>query len=237
MSKDYKQKKVILFIVEGITDRDSLAYMLEEYLVPLQIRFKIVNGDITTKNGVTSSNVIKHIDKMVDQVTNQIIRRSDILRIVHLVDTDGCFVDDAMVKDCCKKLFYDEHCIHAVNKGAITARNKQKQMNLKRIMNEHQIHKIPYSVYYFSCNLEHVLHNDANVETNKKVELADSFADLYENDIEGFVEFLSDQSFSVKGTYQSSWEFIQIDGHSLQRYTNFGLFLDEYRNYECARIY
>ena len=44
------EKKVILFIVEGPSDRAALGPIMEEYFNSEDIKFLIVHGDITIKN-------------------------------------------------------------------------------------------------------------------------------------------------------------------------------------------
>lgn len=57
------------------------------------------------------------------------------------------------------------------------ARNEQKQRVLYRLYPEKMIGKSPYAVYYFSRNMEHVLHNDArNLSDEEKANYADEFA-------------------------------------------------------------
>ena len=71
------------------------------------------------------------------------------------------------------------------------ARNEQKQRVLYRLYPEKMIGKLPYAVYYFSRNMEHVLHNDArNLSDEEKANYADEFADTYSQNPEGFRSFL-----------------------------------------------
>lgn len=68
------------------------------------------------------------------------------------------------------------------------ARNEQKQRVLYRLYPEKMIGKSPYAVYYFSRNMEHVLHNDArNLSDEEKANYADEFADTYSQNPEGFI--------------------------------------------------
>lgn len=47
-----KTKKVILFIVEGITDKTALGSVLDAILSNEKIHFAITEGDITTKDAL-----------------------------------------------------------------------------------------------------------------------------------------------------------------------------------------
>lgn len=41
---------------------------------------------------------------------------------------------------------------------------------------------------------------------------------------EAFLQFINDETFSVQGDYQKTWEFIMENGNSLKRYTNLAVF-------------
>ncbi len=57
----------------------------------------------------------------------------------------------------------------------------------------------------------------------KKEELADDFAVKYEDDIESFIQFISDPEIAVTGTFKKTWSYIEKDFNSLKRHTNLGL--------------
>ena len=46
---------------------------------------------------------------------------------------------------------------------------------------------------------------------------------MYKNNIDGFLEFISDSDFSRMEEYKDSWDFIKSDLHSLERFTNLGI--------------
>ena len=56
-------KKVILFIVEGITDEVSIGSIITKLNKNEKIYFQIVNKDITSDFGNDSSNIIKKMIK------------------------------------------------------------------------------------------------------------------------------------------------------------------------------
>ena len=95
-----KTKKVILFIVEGITDKTALGSVLDAILSNEKIHFAITEGDITTKDDVNASNVIRRSNEIVNFTQERYhFKAFDLLEIVHLIDTDGAFIPDTAVID------------------------------------------------------------------------------------------------------------------------------------------
>jgi hypothetical protein len=83
---------------------------------------------------------------------------------------------------------------------------------------------VPYSVYFFSCNLDHFICGDANLDKYKKITCADTFAREHGNDIASFAKYLHDDSSAVKGMSSTeSWDMIMDGCNSLKRYTNINL--------------
>lgn len=63
----------------------------------------------------------------------------------------------------------------------------------------------PYEIYYFSRNMEHVLHDRAeNLTDDEKEDLAFDIADQYTDQLEKFLEYLHDDGFYVCGTYKDT---------------------------------
>ena len=89
----------------------------------------------------------------------------------------------------------------------------------------------PYEIYYFSRNMEHVLHDRAeNLTDDEKEDLAFDIADQYTDQLEKFLEYLHDDGFYVCGTYKDTWEFIMDGNNSLNRYCSYWLsFLNSWK--------
>ena len=124
-----KIKKIVLFIVEGITDEISLALVLSKIIEKDKtVKFKIINGDMTAQTGVNSSNIhTKITDYIKEFVARDIYRKSDILNVIHLVDTDGAYISDNLILE--KDVYsieYTTQNIFAKNIHNIRNRNKQK---------------------------------------------------------------------------------------------------------------
>ena len=98
---------------------------------------------------------------------------------------------------------------------------------MDRLSSHSKINGISYNAYYLSCNLEHVLHNDANIDDNLKVEKAEEFSERYYEKESDFLDFIRAESFAVEGSYKESWEFIKQGSNSLNRYSNLHLVFED----------
>ena len=234
-----KSRKVCLFVVEGMADKTSLALPMQNlfrhFFDPAYVEFDIMNGDITadyrtkpdTIIGQLGSHIKKHLDKKK-------LKFDDLIQIILVVDTDGAFIPDDHVivgaRAYRKYPFYLDDSIVTANseeQEKIQVRNHRKVSNLKRIISLPKVREIPFCVYYFSCNMDHVFHNDANLDDNHKVSMAENIEDKFRGNYKGFIDYLSN-SFpkGVKCSYDSSWSFIEQGTNSLKRNSNFVLFLD-----------
>lgn len=75
--------------------------------------------------------------------------------------------------------------------------------------------------------MDHVFHNDANMDDDNKVSMAENIEDRYRENCEGFIDYLR-KSFpaGVEYSYHASWSFIEEGTNSLKRNSNFVLFLN-----------
>jgi len=222
-------RKLILFLVEGITEEISFGLIFSEIFEDKEIEFQIARGDITTRNGVNSRNVIEVInEEVLSFLDKEHYNKGDILEIIHLLDTDGAYISENLIEKHDKdKIYYygDKLCTrHPEN---TKKRNNKKSSIMDRLSRHSKINGIPYNAYYLSCNLEHVLHNDANVDDNQKVDKAEEFSDSYfERELE-FLDFIRKDSFAVEGEYEETWEFIKQGSNSLNRYSNLHLVFED----------
>lgn len=221
-------KKVILFIVEGITEKNSLSLILSRLLPDKKIIFHIIMGDITSDKYTTIQNCINKLDDKIKTVINEYkYKKTDILEVIHLADTDGTYIKNEFVKEhSTDNIIYKLDCMLTNRVDLTIARNQKKSNILNKLSTTSKINTIPYFIYYFSCNLEHVLHNKQNLDDNLKSKYSEDFQDeYYENEAE-FKNFIQNNDFSVKGDYRATWNFIKTDNNSLKRFSNFGLFFE-----------
>lgn len=226
-----KTKRVILFIVEGITDQTALGNVLTSLLNSETVRFAMTDGDITTNNSVNPGNVVNRVNAIVKAALQKnAFKMSDLNNIVHLIDTDGAFIPDAAVeeKSDASHIEYTENTIQTAHLKPTLKRNAQKKSLVGILRGKSEISKKPYKMFYFSRNMEHALHDESReLTTDEKMVLAEQFDDSYADRPQDFVEYLRSGGFAAPGNYEDSWKFINEGTHSLERWSNFHVFFDK----------
>ena len=224
-----KSKKVILFIVEGPSDESALNAIFSKIFDQNKVYVYIVHGDITVRNGVTPQNIISEVNELVKtHMSIYGLRKKDMLKVVHIMDTDGAYVSDTAVKEDLKisKSFYSSCKINTNNRMNIINRNKQKRANMDKLSLKTKIADIPYLAIYMSCNLDHVLFNKLNISDSEKKKESIKFAKKYKNDTDAFLSFIKESDFSVQGTRKETWAYIKINLNSLNRHTNLNIIFE-----------
>ena len=74
--------------------------------------------------------------------------------------------------------------------------------------------------------MEHVLHNEQNLDDSLKTKYSYDFEDEYYGKELEFKNFIQNSEFSVKGSYKETWDFIKVNNNSLNRFSNLGLFFE-----------
>lgn len=223
-----KRKKVVLFIVEGPSDQSALELVLSKVFDQNRIFVQIAYGDITSDSKSNPSNIVKKVNDLIKMNINRNrYSKSDMLQVIHLMDTDGTYIKEDAVKEVptASQTIYGPTQIIAPNKEGIVARNRQKAANMDKLATLPAIGGIPYLALYMSCNLDHVLYNKVNSTDKDKQMDAFKFAKQYRNDIPAFVRFITESDFSVMGVRSDTWDFIRDGLHSLERHTNLGICL------------
>lgn len=221
------RKQIVLIIVEGPSDEQALALALSNIFNPDQIKVEVLHYDITSDHFSESANIVTKVNDVIKGYlnNNKYIKKKDVKQIIHIMDTDGAFIsDEYIIEDkSVSSSQYDTEYITTNNKKNLELRNRRKSQNMIRLMSTHAISQIPYAAYYMSCNLDHVLYNKLNSTDDMKENDAYTFAKKYRDDPDGFRRFICESGFSVQGSYKESWEFIQKERHSLERFTNLGI--------------
>lgn len=219
-----KEKKVMIFIVEGPSDESAIGTVIKEYFSSAEVKFYVVHGDITVKDRADHGTILKRINTCIDEIQRRYrYEDGDIIRIVHLTDLDGAFADDQVIqkKEAGPTEYYPDHIV-TTDVEALEKRNRTKAELLYKLSSTGKIRGIPYRIYYMSCNLEHVLYNELReFSDSEKWERSDRFAERFEGNVGEFISMISNGEVAVDGSYRETWKFIEKGEHSLERYTNF----------------
>lgn len=199
---------------------------MKEYFSSNEVQFIVVHGDITLKEYVSGDNILNKINEQIEGVKSRYrYSQDDFIKIIHIVDMDGVYIPDTDIieADVEEIQYYEDH-IDAKSTRTIVERNKRKGNILYKLRKTGKVNGIPYRIYFNSCNLEHVLYGELkDYSDEEKQILSDDFADRYDGKVEEFIEFIWTSNMAVQGTYQKTWDFIEKDKNSLNRYTNMHL--------------
>lgn len=231
--KPLARRKIVFVIVEGPSDETALGIALNQVFDKESVYVHIMHGDITTRKGVNPQNIIAKVgNEIKSYAKSNHFKQTDFKQIIHIVDTDAVYLlEDKIFEDSSdSKISYQDDGIHTNDKNKVLSRNDQKAENLLRLRTCGNVWKIPYRVYYMSCNLDHVLYDKRNSSDEEKENNAYNFAKLYRKDVTAFMEYICDSPFSVNGDFKKSWEFIEKDMHSIERHTNLPICLLEVIN-------
>lgn len=227
------RKKIVFIIVEGPSDDEALGVILNRLYDKNAVHLEIVHGDITSERSVTPKNIAAKIGNLVrGYAAANHYKAADFQEVIHLIDMDGAYISEDFVAEDAKmeKPFYAEEEIRTARPEQLIERNRRKSENINRICFMNRVwNSLPYSVYYMSVNLDHVLYNKPNSTDEEKERNAYLFAKKYKDHLDDFLSFISDSEFSVCQDYKQSWEYIREGKHSLERYTNLGICFKEIR--------
>ncbi len=221
------KRKVVFVIVEGPSDRHALGVLLSNLYDKDQIFIYVTHGDITSSWEVTPANIASKICTYVKEYKSMnYFKKGDFKEVIHIVDMDGAYVpDEAIIHDeNAIKVIYSTKEIHTCNPEMIVNRNQHKRANIERLKSMRYVWStIPYSVYYMSCNLDHVLYNKLNSSDEEKEADSLKFAQKYEHDVSGFISMINESELAPEKDYHKSWQYITEQLHSLERHTNLGI--------------
>ena len=236
-------KKFILFIVEGKNDEREIDALLHtpyflDYKDKYVTYFSPFHGDLTADKSITVSNIQKKLNEIVTKFrkngvpfTN--IKTSEIQEIVHIVDLDGAFIPlDCIIKGEDRAFIYEDDCIMTSNVDGARGRNKKKAEILRKLIEIKHIDNIPYSLYFVSCNMDHLLFNKRNPSQQEKGNSAMKFQLQCEKNPELLEESVFMPGIALGNDYYESWDAVQNDCESLQRHTNIHLFFGNSAKYQ-----
>lgn len=176
------EKKVIAVIVEGPSDEAALGSILKEYFSSEEIQFVVVHGDITTKDYTSTDNILSKINNLIESVKQKYgYKIEDFLKIIHIVDMDGAFCNDAIVEKDVEGVHYYLDRIETKYPDYLIRKHTQKAEILSKLYSSGKINGVSYRIYFNSCNLEHVLFNELKDFTDdEERKVCGAFCCLYE---------------------------------------------------------
>lgn len=228
-SKNINYGQICVVLVEGKSDKRALENVLSKLFnsVHKKIRVYCFEGDITSSLNSTPSNIeTKIISFTNSQLAKNKIKFSDIYRIVHITDLDGCYIDNNCVvfDKGYEEPYYGENEIRTCRAKEIINRNATKSQNIDHLLTVEVLTfgkaQVPYNLYFMSCNLDHVLYNQRNLPHNEKISKAIAFADEFLEAPLTFFGFLRNEDVTIDGSYTESWNFVKKGNNSLKRKTN-----------------
>ncbi len=233
-------RRVIIVLVEGQSDETLLYERLRELYRGCEIRFEIQRGDIFYDN----KNGSKSIKSIIGDCVKEIVQRrkykkKDIIGVIHIMDTDGCFIPDIQVvvdESQGMKTFYETDCRKVDSekqKNNIMLRNSTRSTNVNTMTSVESIvsKTYKYQIYYFSRNLEHVILDEPNPIQDTKEENIEIFLERIEEEDISLEQYLSTYFSGVVGTsykdeYRESWDHIKSGTNSLKRSSNVPLMFE-----------
>lgn len=229
-----KEKKTIIFIVEGLSDKTALENIFKKiYRRNKEIDFGFTNGDITSDTTVTVANVENRIYETVQKVVkDKKLKNSDVIQIVQIFDMDGAYIPESAILSGTTYAFeYSTTNISCVSPERVIERNKYKRDILEYLLNRTMIKSFPYEMYFMSCNLDHALYNEINLDKDLKQGYADKFYEKFLGKEYLFPAFLeSDVVNEVPDNMGASWTYIKKGLHSLERHTNLHIYFKTHPN-------
>lgn len=209
-------------------------------------------GDITSKDGITPDNIQKFIHKFyfkdIDKSSD--LGWNDVTTIIHLIDLDGAYIhkdsiklfteeEEAMAdslvthKEPKNTLYLDDHI--AVRKNLLLRQEtlKRKRQNIEKLLELDTItfgkKSVRYALYYFSSNIDHFLHGNANMTGSEKMTYAADFSQKVQ-DASSLVKYFSEHPGCSAADYAQSWKDLRYGTASLQRRSNIHLLIERIQN-------
>ena len=233
-----ESKSVILFIFEGVTEKIALENILKKIFSSNHVDVEFIGTDITSDKSITIASIENELRNFIREKIKPLrIDLSDIQQIVHVIDTDGGFLDSQYIQYDANvdSIAYTQDFILSKDPSMTLKRNKEKTEKVNFLKNREYLKfksegnlSIPYQLYFFSRNREHALQNELKeLSRTEKTDMAFNFALQYQGHEKDFITLVNDTSVKVPGTFLQTWSFIQKDNNSLHRHSNFHLLFND----------
>jgi hypothetical protein len=228
-------KKAVLILVEGPTDETVVKPGFEDFFLSKDIKVKIypIRYDITLGNGHSYNktyNIKNEItNKIKDFLSYSRLKKSDILEVIELIDIDGCYLADELIEEdsSASHITYSKDCIKTSNRESIIYRNELKRHNIDQLIHTDKVYlDIPYSIYFFSSNLENYFFNDYNCDVETKIDYSFKKFELYKENIANFYHDIN-QNKTKSANYLFSWDELKEIKDYIPRLSNLFIFFNK----------
>ena len=186
-------RKAVLFIVEGLSDKDALEKIFRTlYKKDRTIEFRVTDGDITSDPEITITNVEDKIKGIVSRfLSENKLKPTDIFQVIQLFDMDGAYIDDSfIIQDTVDDVVYSIENIRCKYRPFYIERNQHKRELMNYLLSLDKIGQYSYEKYFMSSNLDHALYNELNLNKELKQKYADAFYEKFLGKESLFCEFL-----------------------------------------------
>ena len=142
-----------------------------------QHQVPITNGDVTSDPETTVSQVESVVAGIVKTyITENKLQKSDMFQVVQIFDMDGAYIpDEAVIRGSSGKFYYTPTNISCLAPGDAITRNEHKRSLMDALLKLDSVYGINYEKYFMSCNLDHVLYDEQNLDADEKLERAYEF--------------------------------------------------------------
>ena len=222
--------KVVVFIVEGGTDKRALENIFKKIYKYKQIHFEFTHGDITSDENINKSNIEIEIYKHVNSyLKDKKLKLTDIWQIVQIFDMDGTYIEDScVVQGTSEQFIYSTKSISCKNVQRVINRNRHKKEMIDYLLTCDKIKGLQYRCYYLSSNLDHALYNKLNLDDEEKIKYADKFYEQFIGKEKAFIDYLNMEVVNgVPESFPLFWRYIKKGLHSLERHTNLNIYFKE----------
>lgn len=220
--------KVVLFLVEGVSDKLALEKIFQKiYSNGRSLTFKFLNGDITSDPESDPDNIVARVERIVTDFKQEYkLEDNDFFSIAQIFDVDGAYIpDELIIEEKDKHYWYTLNNIISNDRRTVIERNQRKRANMDKLTSQKSILGISYECFFMSCNLDHVLYDEQNMNDDEKTIYAMEFAKAFRDKEMKFPEFMDKVASKGNGkSISESWRFLKCDKHSLERNSNLNLY-------------
>lgn len=237
-----EEKKVLLVLMEGPNDERSTYSHIETFVekvsLGLKTQQKPIFYDITNQTEKKTFIDTQHIKSLINKKINEALReyhisKKDLSKVILIIDIDGVYLDDDLFIEnpSIEHIEYNEKYVLCKNKKSILDRNERKRNNINFLLNYAKyLMGVPFKVYFYSCNSEHVIFDEMNCSEERKRELSNESMNM---DDELFWRNICSETVTLSNDYEDSWNIVSDIDDLIPRCTNLNtLYLELRANIE-----